>query len=91
MRLPESVAERGAQRPRRCRLCQEVLYRKLVLHYRRMMPIILEHLSFRRDERNRPVMEALASIQRTIHSQARHFAEPLLINGGSCLEIGKTA
>ena len=77
--LPESAAERGAQRPRGCRLWQEVLYRKFVRHYRRMLPIILEHLSFRRDERNRPVMEALASIQRTIHSQARHFADPVPI------------
>lgn len=80
-RLPESAAERGAQRPRGFRLWQEVLYRKFVRHYRRMLPIILKHLSFRRDERNRPVMEALASIQRTIHSQARHFAEPVPIKG----------
>lgn len=73
------AAERRAQGPHGRSLRQEVLYRKFVRHYRRVLPIILEHLSFRSDERYRPVMEALASIQRTLHSRARHFAEPVPI------------
>lgn len=80
-RLSELATEHRVQGPHGRHLRQEVLYRKFVRHYRRLLPLILEHLSFRSDERYRPVMEALASIQRTLHSRARHFAEPVPIKG----------
>ena len=67
------VAEFRVSSPRLRLLRQTLMQRKFVRHYRRMLPILLEGLQFRSDNRFQPVIEALAVIRRHLDSHRQHF------------------
>ena len=54
------VAEAQASHPPYRSWYQSVMRQKFMRHYRRMLPLVLEHLPLRSDNRFPPVMEALA-------------------------------
>ena len=62
-------------------LRQTVMHRKFARHYRRMLPVLLESLRFRSDNRFQPVIEALATIQRNLTMHQEHFSERVPIEG----------
>jgi hypothetical protein len=45
---------------------QALMRRKFVRHYRRMLPLVLEILHFRSDNRFQPIVEALSAIQEAL-------------------------
>src|SRR5262245_49564720 len=62
-------------------LRQTIMQRKFARHYRRMLPVLLEGLQFRSDNRFQPIIEALAVIRRHVDSHRRHFPETVPIEG----------
>jgi hypothetical protein len=54
---------------------------KFVRHYRRMLPLVLEHLTFRSENRFQPVIEALALIKRYVGTKYQYFPEEVPIDG----------
>jgi hypothetical protein len=56
-------------------LRQTIMERKFARHYRRMLPLILESLPFRSDNRYQPIIEALAFIRRHVGSHRRSFPQ----------------
>ena len=75
------VAEFRARSPHLRLLRQTVMYRKFARHYRRMLPALLETLQFRSDNRFKPVIEALAVIQKYLHTHHEHFPEEVPVEG----------
>jgi hypothetical protein len=62
-------------------LRQAVMHRKFACHYRRMLPALLENLQFRSDNRFQPLIEALAIIQKYLHTHYESFPETVPIEG----------
>jgi TnpA family transposase len=52
---------------------QVVMRQKYGHHYRQMLPLLLEHLTFRSDNRFQPVIEALAVIHRYLDTKGLYF------------------
>src|SRR5215472_3644819 len=50
---------------------QTLMRNKFVSHYRRMLPMLLENVSFRSENRFQPVIEALAAIRRHVNKKGR--------------------
>ncbi len=67
------VAEFTLTGPNLRLLRQTVMQRKFARHYRRMLLLLLETITFRSDNRFRPVIDALAPIQRHVRSPHRYF------------------
>jgi TnpA family transposase len=67
------------------RLIKQTLMRnKFVGHYRRMLPMLLENVSFRSENRFQPVIDALEAIQRHVNKKGRkhrYFEEKVPIDG----------
>lgn len=60
---------------------QYVMRQKYVHHYRQMLPWVLEHLTFRSDNRFQPVIEALAVIKQSLDTKGHSFPEDVPIDG----------
>src|SRR6266436_5787062 len=60
---------------------QALMRRKFVRHYRRMLPLVLEILHFRSDNRFQPIVEALSAIQEALTTKSRYFKAPVPIQG----------
>jgi TnpA family transposase len=60
---------------------QALMRRKFVRHYRRMLPLVLEILHFRSDNRFQPIVEALSAIQEALTTRSRYFKAPVPIQG----------
>ncbi len=75
------VAESKASGPQYRIWYQYVMRHKFVHHYRRMLPLVLEHLSFRSENRFQPVIEALAIIKRYVGTKYQYFPEEVPIEG----------
>ena len=54
---------------------------KYVRHYRQMLPWVLEHLTFRSENRFQPVIEALAVIKRYLGTKYQYFPEEVPVEG----------
>ena len=67
------LAEFRASSPQLRLLRQAVMHRKFASHYRRMLPALLENLQFRSDNRFQPLIEALAIIQKHLHTHYESF------------------
>ena len=67
------LAEFRASSPQLRLLRQAVMHRKFAGHYRRMLPALLENLQFRSDNRFQPLIEALAIIQKYLHTHYESF------------------
>jgi hypothetical protein len=75
------VAEAKASGPHYRIWYQYVMRHKFVRHYRRMLPLVLEHLTFRSENRFQPVIEALALIKRYVGTKYQYFPEEVPIEG----------
>jgi hypothetical protein len=75
------VAEAKASGPHYRIWYQYVMRQKFVRHYRRMLPLVLEHLSFRSAKRFHPVIEALAILKRYVGTKYQYFPEDVPIDG----------
>jgi Domain of unknown function (DUF4158) len=75
------VAEAKASGPHYRIWYQYVMRQKFVRHYRRMLPLVLEHLSFRSANRFHPVIEALAILKRYVGTKYQYFPEDVPIDG----------
>ena len=60
---------------------QYVMRQKYVRHYRQMLPWVLEHLTFRSENRFQPVIEALAIIKRYLGTKYQYLPEEVPIEG----------
>jgi hypothetical protein len=54
---------------------------KYVHHNRQMLPWVLEHLTFRSDNRFQPVIEALAVIKQSLDTKGHSFPEDVPLDG----------
>jgi hypothetical protein len=52
-----------------------------VHHYRQMVPLVLEHLTFRSENRFQPVIEALAVIKQSLGTRGHYFPADVPIDG----------
>jgi hypothetical protein len=75
------LAEFRASSPQLRLLRQAVMHRKFAGHYRRMLPALLENLQFRSDNRFQPLIEALAIIQKHLHTHYESFPGTVPIEG----------
>jgi TnpA family transposase len=77
----ELVAEAKASGPQYRSWYQYVMRQKYVRHYRQMLPWVLEHLTFRSENRFQPVIEALAVIKRYLGTKYQYFPEEVPVEG----------
>src|SRR5262249_20148845 len=75
------VAEAKASHPQYRSWYQSVMRQKFIRHYRRILPLVLEHLTFRSDNRFQPVIEALAVIKQYLPTKYQHFPEEVPVEG----------
>lgn len=60
---------------------QKVMRQRFARHYRRMLPLVLENITFRSDNRFQPVIEALGIIKRYLGTGYQIFPEAVPIEG----------
>jgi TnpA family transposase len=77
----ELVAEYEATGARFSTLQQRLMRQKYVYHYQRMLPLILENLTFRSGNQYQPVIKALDIIARYLGSDLKYFPEEVPIDG----------
>jgi len=75
------TAEAKASGPQYRIWAQYVMRQKFTRHYRRMLPLVLEHLTFRSENRFQPVIEALAVIKRYLGTKYQYFPEAVPVEG----------
>jgi len=75
------AAEAKASGPQYRSWYHYVMRQKFVHHYRQMLPLVLEHLTFRSENRFQPVIEALAVIKRFRGTKGPYFPEDVPIDG----------
>ena len=75
------VAEAKASHPQYRSWYQAVMRQKFMRHYRRMLPLVLEHLSFRSENRFQPVIEALAVIKQSLGTKGQYFPTDVPVEG----------
>ena len=75
------VAEAKANHPQYRSWYQAVMRQKCMRHYRRMLPLVLEHLSFRSENRFQPVIEALAVIKQSLGTKGQYFPTEVPVEG----------
>jgi TnpA family transposase len=77
----ELVAEAKASGPQYRIWYQYVMGQKYVRHYRRMLPLVLEHLTFRSENRFQPVIDALAVIKQYLGTKYHYLPDDVPIEG----------
>ena len=77
----ELVAEARASGPQDRLWDQYVMRQKYVRYYRRMLPLVLEPLTFRSEKRFQPVLEALAAIKRYLSTKYQYCPEDVPLEG----------
>src|SRR6266850_823627 len=77
----ELVAEAKASGPQYRLWYQYVMRQKYVRHYRRMLPMVLEHLTFRSENRFQPVIDALAVIKQYLGTRSLYLPDEVPIEG----------
>ena len=75
------VTEAKASGPQYRIWYQYVRRQKYIHHYRQMLPWVLEHLTFRSENRFQPVIEALAVIKRYLGTKYQYFPEEVPLEG----------
>jgi TnpA family transposase len=75
------VAEAKASHPQYRSWYQAVMRQKFMRHYRRMLPLVLEHLSFHSENRFQPVIEALAVIKQSLGTKGQYFPADVPVEG----------
>lgn len=77
----ELAEERHHRGPQAQVIRHEVIYRKFVRHYRRMLPMMLDTLSFESGTLAQPIVEALAAIRETATQRGRFFKDQVPLQG----------
>jgi hypothetical protein len=54
-----------------------------------MLPLVLEHLTLRSDNRFQPVIEALAGMKQSLGTKVHSFHEEVPLDGSRC-QVGLT-
>jgi hypothetical protein len=75
------VTEAKASGPQYRIWYQYVMRQKYVHHYRQMLPWVLEHLTFRSENRFQPLIEALAAIKLALGTKGPHFPAEVPVEG----------
>ena len=60
---------------------QYVMRQKYIHHYRQILPWVLEHLTFRSENRFQPVIEALAVIKQALGVKGPYFSDEVPLDG----------
>jgi hypothetical protein len=79
----ELVAEFRHSKPQYRLIKQTLMRNKFVRHYRRMLPMLLDNVIFRSENRFQPVIEALDAIRRNVNKKGRnrYFEEKVQTDG----------
>jgi len=75
------IAEKEVNGPQYQRIHKLFMKEKYARHYRRMLPPILENLTFRSSNRFQPIIEALAVIKQHIRTSYKYFPVKVPIEG----------
>jgi len=75
------VAEKKASGPQYRFLHQYFMRQKYAHHYRRMLPLVLENITFRSDNRFQPIIEALAVIKEYLGTRYKYFPVEVPLEG----------
>jgi hypothetical protein len=75
------VAEKKASGPQYRFLHQYIMKQKYTYHYRQMLPLVLENITFRSDNRFQPIIEALSQIKQYIRTKYKYFPVSVPIEG----------
>ena len=75
------AAEYKASGPQYRTLHQTLMHRKYACHYRQMLPVVLEHLTFRSENRYQPVIQALEVIQQNVHLRRPYLPADVPVEG----------
>lgn len=75
------AAEAKASGPQYRIWYQYVMRQKYIHHYRQMLPWVLEHLTFRSENRFQPVIEALAVIKQSLGTKGQYFSADVPVEG----------
>jgi hypothetical protein len=75
------VAESKASGPQYRIWYQYVMRHKFVHHYRRILPLILQYLTFRSENRFQPVIDALAALKRYVGTKHQYLPDDVSIEG----------
>ena len=75
------VAEKETSGPQYQLLHQRFMKQKYNHHYRRILPLVLEHIRFKSDNRFQPIIEALAIIKRHLGTSYKYFPVSVPIEG----------
>jgi len=77
----ELVAESKANGPQYRVWYHSVMRQKFARHYRRMLPLVLDHFSFRSANRFQPVIDALAVLRRYQGTRDQYLPEAVPVEG----------
>ena len=75
------VAEKEVSGPQYQLLDQRFMKQKYNHHYLRILPLVLEHIKFKSDNRFQPIIEALAIIKRYLGTSYKYFPVSVPIEG----------
>jgi hypothetical protein len=75
------VAEAKASHPHYRIWYQAIMRQKCVRHYRRMLPLVLEHLTFCSENRFQPVIKALAAIKPSLGTKGPYLPADVPVEG----------
>jgi TnpA family transposase len=75
------VAEAKASHPHYRIWYQAIMRQKFVRHYRRMLPLILDHLTFCSENRFQPVIKALAAIKQSLGTEGPYLPADVPVEG----------
>ena len=75
------IAEKKASGPFYRFLHQYLMRQKYAHHYRRMLPLVLENITFRSDNRFQPIIEALTVIKQYLGTRYKYFPVEVPLQG----------
>jgi len=75
------IAEKEASGPQYQRIYQRIMKEKYTRHYRRMLPLVLENITFHSDNRFQPIIEALTVIRQYTSISYKYFPVDVPIDG----------
>jgi hypothetical protein len=75
------VAEFKSSGPQYRILHQSLMRQKYAHHYRQMLPVVLENLTFRSENRYQPVIEAIEVIKENVHTHRQYLPDDVPLEG----------
>jgi len=75
------ITEKEVSGPQYQRIHKRIMKEKYARHYRRMLPLVLENLTFRSSNRFQPIVEALAIIKQHMGTSYKYFPVEVPMEG----------